>query len=75
MSGSCSNARGDDFADLIEPFSRRGVDLGLERLQAALAELGHPERQFAAVQVAGTNGKGSIATLVHQVLLARGIYM
>ena len=63
----------DPFADLIEPFSRRGVDLGLERLQAALAELGHPERRFAAVQVAGTNGKGSIATLVHQGLLANGI--
>ena len=63
----------DDFSDLIEPFSRRGVDLGLDRLQAALAELGHPERQFAAVQVAGTNGKGSIATLVHSSLLAAGI--
>ena len=46
------------------------MDLGLERLQAALAELGHPERNFAAVQVAGTNGKGSICTLVHQALLA-----
>jgi dihydrofolate synthase/folylpolyglutamate synthase len=63
----------DDFADLIEPFSRRGVDLGLGRLQAALAELGHPERCFAAVQVAGTNGKGSICTLLHQTLLAAGI--
>jgi dihydrofolate synthase/folylpolyglutamate synthase len=63
----------DPFADLIEPFSLRGVDLGLERLRAALAELGHPERRFAAVQVAGTNGKGSICTLVHQALLAAGI--
>ena len=63
----------DNFADLIEPFSRRGVNLGLDRLQAALAELGHPERRFAAVQVAGTNGKGSICTLVHQALLASGI--
>ena len=63
----------DDFADLIEPFSRRGVDLGLDRLQAALAALGHPERRFAAVQVAGTNGKGSICTLVHQALLEAGI--
>lgn len=63
----------DSFADLIEPFSRRGVDLGLDRLQAALADLGHPERQFAAVQVAGTNGKGSIATLVHSSLLVAGI--
>ena len=63
----------DPFADLIEPFSRRGVDLGLDRLQAALAELDNPERQFQAVQVAGTNGKGSIATLVHSGLLAAGI--
>jgi dihydrofolate synthase / folylpolyglutamate synthase len=63
----------DSFADLIEPFSRRGVDLGLGRLQAALAALGHPERRFAAVQVAGTNGKGSICTLVHRSLLAAGI--
>lgn len=63
----------DSFADLIEPFSRRGVDLGLERMRSALAELGHPERRFAAVQVAGTNGKGSICTLVHAALLASGL--
>ncbi len=63
----------DSFADLIEPFSRRGVDLGLERMRRALAELGHPERRFAAVQVAGTNGKGSICTLVHAALLASGL--
>jgi dihydrofolate synthase/folylpolyglutamate synthase len=65
---------GENLDDLIEPFSRRGVDLGLERLAAALADLGHPERRFAAVQVAGTNGKGSIATLVHRSLLAAGIH-
>jgi dihydrofolate synthase/folylpolyglutamate synthase len=64
----------DPFADLIEPFHRRGVDLGLDRLSAALADLGHPERRFEAVQVAGTNGKGSICTLVHQSLLAAGIH-
>ncbi len=65
---------GDDgFDDLIAPFSRRGVDLGLERLQAALAELGHPERRFAAVQVAGTNGKGSISTMVERIASAAGL--
>jgi dihydrofolate synthase/folylpolyglutamate synthase len=63
----------DPFSDLIAPFSRRGVDLGLERLQAALAELGHPERCFAAVQVAGTNGKGSISTMVERIASAAGI--
>ena len=63
----------DPFGDLIAPFSRRGVDLGLERLQAALAELGHPERRFAAVQVAGTNGKGSISTMLERIASAAGI--
>ena len=63
----------DPFGDLIAPFSRRGVDLGLERLQAALAELGHPERRFAAVQVAGTNGKGSISTMLERIAAAAGI--
>jgi dihydrofolate synthase/folylpolyglutamate synthase len=41
-------------------------------MQAALADGGHPERRFAAVQVAGTNGKGSIATQLHCILLAAG---
>lgn len=68
-----SDTRVDPLADLIEPFQRRGVDLGLERLQGALAELGHPEGRFTAVQVAGTNGKGSICTLVHGALVAAGL--
>ena len=63
----------DPFAELIAPFSRRGVDLGLERIEAALEELGHPERTFKAVQVAGTNGKGSIATMVERIVSAAGI--
>ena len=63
----------DPFGDLIAPFSRRGVDLGLARLQGALADLGHPERHFAAVQVAGTNGKGSISTMLEQIASAAGI--
>ena len=61
-----------DLDDLLEPFARRGVDLGLARLQAALAEGGHPERRFPAVQVAGTNGKGSICSFLHAILRAAG---
>lgn len=43
-------------------------------MRSALADLDHPERRFAAVQVAGTNGKGSICTLVHAALLASGLH-
>ncbi len=61
-----------DLDDLLEPFARRGVHLGLERMRAALAEGGHPERRFPAVQVAGTNGKGSICSFLHAILRAAG---
>jgi dihydrofolate synthase/folylpolyglutamate synthase len=62
-----------DLSDLLAPFASRGVDLGLERLQGALAEGGNPERRFLAVQVAGTNGKGSICTQLHAILRAAGL--
>jgi dihydrofolate synthase/folylpolyglutamate synthase len=62
-----------DLDDLLEPFARRGVDLGLARLEAALMEGGHPERRFPAVQVAGTNGKGSICSFLHAILRAAGL--
>ena len=63
-----------DLTDLLAPFSQRGVDLQLERLEAALAEGGHPEHHFMAVQVAGTNGKGSICTMLHSILREAGLH-
>jgi dihydrofolate synthase/folylpolyglutamate synthase len=62
-----------DLDDLLAPFTPRGIDLGLDRLQRALAAGGDPQRRFAAVQVAGTNGKGSIATFLHAILRAAGL--
>jgi dihydrofolate synthase/folylpolyglutamate synthase len=59
--------------DLLAPIAPRGIVLGLERMAAALAEGGHPERRFAAVQVAGTNGKGSICAFLHAILQAAGL--
>lgn len=58
---------------LIAPFHRRGVQLGLERIQGALAELGDPQRRFPALQVAGTNGKGSICALLRETLVLAGL--
>jgi dihydrofolate synthase / folylpolyglutamate synthase len=48
------------------------VVLGLERMRAALEELGHPERRLPAVHVAGTNGKGSTCAMVDAALRAAG---
>lgn len=49
------------------------IKFGLDTTRRLLAELGAPERQFAAVHVGGTNGKGSVSTLVAAALQARGL--
>ena len=50
----------------------RGIKLGLERMEAAAEVRGHPERGARYVHVAGTNGKGSVATMLESVLRAAG---
>jgi dihydrofolate synthase / folylpolyglutamate synthase len=40
---------------------------GLENTQVLLERLGHPERAFRSVIVAGTNGKGSVAAMIESI--------
>ncbi len=51
---------------------RAGAKFELRQVAALLAELGDPQRAFAAVHVAGTNGKGSVAALLAAALQAAG---
>lgn len=51
----------------------RGKKLGLERMQAACARFGNPERSFTAVHIAGTNGKGTVAAFVTAMARAAGL--
>ena len=53
--------------------ARLGIKFGLETMRALLDALGRPERAFAALTVAGTNGKGSVAAYVDAALRASGI--
>jgi len=52
---------------------RFGISLGLERIEALLAELDHPERSLHGALVAGTNGKGSVVALTAAVLREAGL--
>ncbi|MDR0509857.1 MAG: bifunctional folylpolyglutamate synthase/dihydrofolate synthase [Rikenellaceae bacterium] len=45
---------------------------GLERVAAFCERLGRPERSFASIHVAGTNGKGSTSHILASVLQAAG---
>ena len=41
-------------------------------MRALVAELGHPERAFRSIHVAGTNGKGSVVAMVDAALASAG---
>jgi dihydrofolate synthase/folylpolyglutamate synthase len=62
-----------DLLARLEEARALGVELGLPRVRGALAALGDPQRRFAAVQLAGTNGKGSTAAMTEAVLRAAGV--
>jgi dihydrofolate synthase/folylpolyglutamate synthase len=52
----------------------RRIDLGLERMQALLERLDHPERKLPPViHVAGTNGKGSTIAYLRAILEAANL--
>ena len=45
---------------------------GLSRMEALLAELGNPERDFKVIHIAGTNGKGSTAVMIASIFKKAG---
>jgi dihydrofolate synthase/folylpolyglutamate synthase len=49
-----------------------GVKFGLENMVAIVGRLGHPERAFRSVHIAGTNGKGSVTAMIDAGLRAAG---
>jgi len=49
-----------------------GIKFGLGNISTLVARLGHPERRFRSVHVAGTNGKGSVTAMVDAALRAAG---
>lgn len=48
------------------------IKLGLKNTEILLDSLGNPHRQFPAVQIAGTNGKGSVAVTLDSICRRAG---
>jgi dihydrofolate synthase/folylpolyglutamate synthase len=59
--------------DFIVSTGSRGIKAGLERTEALLAALDHPEAHRRGVLVAGTNGKGSVCAMVESICRAAGL--
>ena len=55
--------------DILSPkFERENIQLGLLRTKKALQKLKNPCENIPAIQIIGTNGKGSIASFLESIL-------
>ncbi len=57
----------EEACEIVYSAKKFGICLGLERMEAMLKELGHPERKLKAIHLAGTNGKGSTLTYLKAI--------
>jgi dihydrofolate synthase/folylpolyglutamate synthase len=58
----------------LQQTSAQPIVMGLERVEALCARLGHPERRLPpTIHIAGTNGKGSLCAFLHALGNAAGL--
>jgi dihydrofolate synthase/folylpolyglutamate synthase len=62
----------NDHLSALYRLRRFGIKLGLTTITRLMRGLGTPQDRYSCIQVAGTNGKGSIAALLSSVLVSAG---
>lgn len=63
------------YTEAIELLTSKGmfrIDLGLDRISLALKKLSNPQDNLKCIHVAGTNGKGSVCTIIEAILKEAG---
>ncbi len=63
----------NDTLEYIHSLGNFSLPAGLERIKNALDKLSNPQKKFKAVHIAGTNGKGSVSTMLSSVLKTAGL--
>jgi len=61
-----------EVRDYLYGLKSHGAKYGIDRMRLLVERLGHPERRYPVVHVAGTNGKGSTVALLEAVFRAAG---
>jgi len=61
-----------DTTEFLYGLYRHGIKLGLEPIQSALQRLGNPQHRYNTLHVGGTNGKGSTAAILAEILQISG---
>ncbi len=61
-----------DTLDYLYALRNRGSNFGLDRMSVFASLLGNPQLLFPVIHVAGTNGKGSVCSMLDAVYRANG---
>jgi dihydrofolate synthase/folylpolyglutamate synthase len=51
---------------------RFGIKMGLGTIRKILGGLGHPQKSYRCIHIAGSNGKGSVASTIAAILIKQG---
>ncbi len=64
--------RYNDAIEFILGLELFGIKMGLDNITRFLEHLGNPQNSFQSIHVAGTNGKGSVSSMLFAILKAAG---
>ncbi len=59
-------------SEILKSCEKFHITLGLERIQKILKILNNPQNNYKIIHIAGTNGKGSTAKIINQILIEAG---
>src|SRR5262249_17180101 len=59
--------------ELTAPTQAAAAKFDLENISALAEALGHPQKKYESVHIAGTNGKGSTAAFTESILRTVGV--
>ncbi len=62
----------DKCLDTMYALGRFGIVLGLSTMESILEKLGNPQNDFKCIHISGTNGKGSVASSLSNILTTGG---
>jgi dihydrofolate synthase/folylpolyglutamate synthase len=62
----------EEVRSYLYGLKHRGALYGIDRMREFVKHLGHPERAYPVIHVAGTNGKGSTCSMLEAIFRAAG---
>ncbi len=62
----------NDCVEYLFGLERAGVKYDLINIKSILKFLNNPQNSFKSIHIAGTNGKGSVASIINSILIEKG---